>query len=223
MAAGCANEPPCLETSRAISLEESTGLGQTLQELLNATTLEGTASMLWYEDPAPLTFDGAGTTTDVTWSVNLDESTARFVENEQNPDNTDAAYYLCPDFVEVRGLLDVSTADGTLDEQGLEVLIRYQANEAIDAGDSAGDLFGTWALPQQSTTISSLGGTLSSGLSTSDGTDYLSVVGRDSLDDDVAVSIGTVSVVELDGAVGVGTGTLGCGSISGDGCPTMTE
>ena len=218
VAGGCGVQPECLEDARSLSLDESNEFGQSLQGLIDATTQDGMMALTWNATNGPLDFDGEGSNTEVTWSLSLGEASAKFVNAQQNPDNMNTAYFACPDRIEVEGVLEVSTADGWLDEQDLEVTVRFQGRDDYREVSADNPVIAAWSLPQQSVEISSLQGSLPSGLSSSGGTDYLLIESTDKLGDDVVLSVETMSVIESGDTVSVGHGVLGCGSMSGSGC-----
>lgn len=213
VAGGCADaEPPCVSDEVGLSLEENTPFGQTLSQLIDVTSLDGQFPFEWYDKDGVLAFEGKGTSTVADFQLTLDASTAIFVDQRRNPDDTNDIGASCPDYIEVAGSLRLSTEDGWLDESALPVRLRYQSDTGdLDANPDV-TLNARWGPLQESVEIGDLQGLLPSGLQQSTGRDYFDSLAIDDLASGVRLEVGTLTVLETSGGVAVGTGTLGCGS-----------
>ena len=169
----------------------------------------------WYDKDGVLTFEGKGTSTTATYAITLDNSSGRFVSQEPNPDRTNDDVPECPDYLEVEGTLDLSTEDGWLAEEALPLRLRYEQPD--DPASPALQTF--WGPRPEQVLIDDLSGLLPGALSSSTGLDYVEIVGSDDLAAGVRLEVGTRSVIEANGAVGVGVGILGCGNSPEASCP----
>ena len=215
MSAGCTPQAPCVTEESSVSFDAQTPLGDSLASYVSMTSLEGQVPFEWYDKDGVLTFEGKGTSTTATYAITLDNSSGRFVSQEPNPDRTNDDVPECPDYLEVEGTLDLSTEDGWLAEEALpprpamSSLTIPRARRSKPSG----------VLDPEQVLIDDLSGLLPGALSSSTGLDYVEIVGSDDLAAGVRLEVGTRSVIEANGAVGVGVGILGCGNSPEASCP----
>ena len=215
MSAGCTPQAPCVTEESSVTFDAETPFGGSLSSYVSMTGLEGQLPFDWYDKDGVLTFEGKGTSTTATYAITLDNNSGRFVSQEPNPENTNDDVPECPDYLEVEGTLDISTEDGWLAEEAMPLRLRYEQPD--DLANAALRAF--WGPRPEQVLIEDLAGLLPGGLSSSTGLDYVEIIGSDDLAAGVRLEVGTRSVIEANGAVGVGVGILGCGNTPETICP----